>query len=181
VRQTEEIFGGEVKAHLDYFHCGDRLKKTLAHEIADVESAIDEVKWDSEFRHCDSGSDTANDHQTGYNKAFGMQFLRRGWDSQPTLRKDPKLIGDFQKGLVFVEIQFGNSAALYRDYYKFQYGLANGLLSLAVLVVPTTAKKFFPTRPKSVHNMAEYALAQTCLRVLPINVPTLLVGLRAEN
>jgi hypothetical protein len=60
---------------------------------------------------------------------------------QPTLRTQRKLIGDFRKGLVFVQIQFGNCATLYRDYYKFQYGLANGLLSLAVLIVPTSASR----------------------------------------
>src|SRR5262245_48396876 len=40
------------------------------------------------------------------------------------------------------------SSALYRDYYKFQYGLANGLLSLAILIVPRRARAFFPTRPR---------------------------------
>ena len=103
------------------------------------------------------------------------------WEHQPLLRIDPKLIGDFRKGLVFVEIQFGNSSALYRDYYKFQYGLLNGLLSLSVLIVPTRPSKFFPTRPNSVQNMAEYDFAHTCLTVLPINTPVLLVGLLPEN
>lgn len=70
---------------------------------------------------------------------------------------------------------------MYRDYYKFQYGLINGLLSLSVLVVPTRPSMFFPTRPNSVQNMAEYDLAQSCLTVLPINVPVLLIGLLPEN
>jgi hypothetical protein len=70
---------------------------------------------------------------------------------------------------------------LYRDYYKFQYGLSNGLLSLAVLIVPTNPKNFFPTRPKSVQNMADYTLAHMCLSLLPINVPTLLIGLIPTN
>jgi hypothetical protein len=104
-----------------------------------------------------------------------------GWELQPTLRTQPKLIGDFRKGLVFVEIQFGNSATLYRDYYKFQYGLANGLLSLAILIVPTTPAAFFSSRPDSVNNMAEFSIARTCLTVLPINVPTILIGLLPEN
>jgi len=121
------------------------------------------------------------EHQAGYNRAFTQEFTRRGWKPQPRLRTQPRLIGDFHKGLVFVEIQFGNSAALYRDYYKFQYGLANGLLSLAVLIVPTDSKAFFPTRPGSVQNMAEYKIAHTCLSVLPINVPTRLVGLLPAN
>ena len=106
--------------------------------------------WKS-FRYSDSG--TFYEHQAAYNKAFAVEFKRFGWEPRPVLHTNPKLIGDFRKGLVFVEIQFGNSAALYRDYHKFQYGLANGLLSLAVLIVPTTAKAFFPARPDSVQNM----------------------------
>jgi hypothetical protein len=122
------------------------------------------------------------EYQTGYNKALGAEFNKLGgWVQQPTLRTKPKLIGDFQKGLVFVEVQFGNSATLYRDYYKFQYGLANGLLSLAVLIVPTKPAAFFPTRPSSVNNMPEYSLAHNCRSVMPINVPTMLIGLKPEN
>jgi hypothetical protein len=100
-------------------------------------------------------------------------FLSRGWETQPVLIEQLKLIGDFRKDLVFVEIQFGNSSALYRDYYKFQYGLAQSLLSLAVLIVPETPTAFFPTRPASVRNMAEARLARKCLTTLLICVPNL--------
>ena len=168
-----------MKAEIDFFHCGDQLRRTLATEIDEVTSIVRSVPWAESFNHSDDG--TACEHQAGYNKAFAAQFMRRDWEPQPTLRTEPKLIGDFRKGLVFVEVQFGNSSTLYRDYYKFQNGLANGLLSLAVLIVPTTPAAFFPTRPRSVQNMAEYALAHKCLAVLPINVPTLLVGLLPAN
>jgi len=164
-----------MKFQTTYFNCGDYLKDTLSEEIQEITDVISGVEWSESFRH--SGNGNTVEHQTAYNRAFADGFKRLGWESNPTLRKDPKLIGDFRKGLVFVEIQFGNSSTLYRDYYKFQYGLANGLLSLAVLIVPTTPREFFPSRARSVQNMAEYKLAQTCLRVLPINVPTLLVGL----
>ena len=168
-----------MKAKTSFFHCGDQRRKTLLNEISEVETVIDAVKWVPSFQH--QGNDSSYEHQTGYNRAFATQFSGLGWEPQPLLRKDPKLIGDFRRGLVFVEIQFGNSSALYRDYYKFQHGLANGLLSLAVLIVPTKPSKFFPTRPGSVQNMAEYDLAHTCLTVLPINVPVLLIGLLPEN
>jgi hypothetical protein len=168
-----------VKAETAYFHCGDQLRATLANEIREVLSAVEAVQWIESFSH--AADDALHEHQAGYNRAFAMEFVRMGWDSQPILRIQPKLIGDFRKGLVFVEIQFGNSATLYRDYYKFQYGLANGLLSLAVLIVPTVPAAFFPSRPASVKNMAEYALAHSCLTVLPINVPTMLVGLLPGN
>ena len=164
-----------MRAETTFFHCGDQLRSTLAEEIAEVEAAVADVPWNPDFAHDDG--DKHCEHQAAYNRAFASEFRSRGWDSQPLLRSAPRLIGDFRKGLVFVEIQFGNSATLYRDYYKFQYGLANGLLSLAVLIVPTNPREFFPSRPASVGNMAEYALAKTCLTVLPINVPTMLVGL----
>jgi len=168
-----------LKSETTFFHCGDQLKKTLAAEISEVDSVISSIEWAESFSYTDE--DKAYEHQTGYNRALGTAFKNLGWESQPTLRTDPKLIGDFRKGLVFVEIQFGNSSTLYRDYYKFQYGLANGLLSLAVLIVPTTPASFSPTRPRSVQNMAEYSLAHTCLSILPINVPTYLVGLLPAN
>jgi hypothetical protein len=164
-----------MKSNTKYFHCGEYLRKSLVQEIMEIESVIESVPWISSFHFSDS--DTTYDNQSGYNRVFAIEFERRGWEMQPLLRQDPKLIGDFRKHLVFVEIQFGNSSALYRDYYKFQYGLANGLLSLAVLIVPTKPKDFFPDRPSSVQNMAEFELANTCLTVLPINVPTLLIGL----
>ena len=168
-----------MKSQVRYFHCGDRLLDALAGEVADVHDVVASVYWIASFSH--GTSDAVREHQAGYNRAFATEFGARGWESQPRLRSEPRLIGDFQKGLVFVEVQFGNSATLYRDYYKFQYGAANGLLSLAVLVVPTKPRAFFPTRPASVGNMAEYALAETCLSVLPIDVPTMLVGLVPEN
>lgn len=168
-----------MKAQISYFHCGDQLKKTLSREIGEVESVVEAIAWAESYKYAEN--ERSCEHQAAYNKAFSAEFLRRGWEPQPTLRTNPKLIGDFRKGLVFVEVQFGNSSTLYRDYYKFQYGLANGLLSLAVLIVPTASAKFFPTRPQSVQNMAEFSLAHTCLSVLPINVPTLLVGLIPAN
>ena len=168
-----------MKSEIAYFHCGDQLKITLATEIEEINSVVAAIQWQPAFSFIED--EIISYHQTAYNKAFTNEFNLRAWDAQPLLRKKPKLIGDFRKGLVFVEIQFGNSSTLYRDYYKFKYGLANGLLSLAVLIVPVTPKKFFPTRPKSVQNMAEYSLAYTCLTVLPINVPTLLIGLLPEN
>lgn len=168
-----------MKIRTKYFHCGKQLQKTLADEISDVESAIAKVEWIPSFKYIENGK--SYEHQTAYNKAFSAQFNNLAWEPQPLLRDNPRLIGDFRKGLVFVEIQFGNSSTLYRDYYKFQYGLANGLLSLAVLIVPTKPNQFFPTRPKSVQNMAEYALADNYFTVLPINVPVMLTGLLPEN
>jgi hypothetical protein len=168
-----------LKFHEQYFHCGDHLKQTLQEEIEEVRCCVSSVQWQPEFKVVVDGKEYL--HQTGYNKALGCCFGSQEWESQPVLKRQPKLIGDFRKRLVFIEVQFGNSATLYRDYYKFQYGHANGLLSLAVLIVPTNPSRFFPTRPNSVKNMAEYALAVNYFTDLPINVPTLVVGLLPQN
>jgi hypothetical protein len=100
-----------------------------------------------------SGSHTLR-HQAAYNKAFDAEFKKRGWELQPVIDRAAQMKGDFRKADVLVEVQFGNSATLYRDYYKFHYGLTHKLLALAVLIVPCKPKSFFPTRTASVQNMA---------------------------
>ncbi len=160
-------------------HCGDRLLDSLQTEIGEVKRVVKGVKWAEDFSLVHNKQTLA--HQRAYNKAFEIEFSKLGWETQPRLRDSPRLIGDFRKGLVFGEIQFGNSSTLYRDFYKFQYGLQNGLLSLAVLVVPYDEYNFFPTRSRSVHNMANFALAQRYFTVLPISVPTWIIGLLPEN
>lgn len=168
-----------MKSIVEYFHCGNQLRNAMQGEIREIETIITSVQWAEDFNIVVDQKVFA--YQTGYNKAFEFHFVEYGWNKQPILRTEPKLIGDFQKKLVFVEVQFGNSSSLYRDYYKFQYGLMHGLLSLAVLIVPYSPEKFFPTRKLSVNNMAEYSLAYSCFSILPINVPVLLIGLLPEN
>ena len=109
-----------------------------------------------------------------------MEFEKLGWEKKPMLSQNPRLIGDFRKNLVFVEVQFGNSATLYRDFNKFQYGLQNGLLSLSVLIVPMNPKEFFPTRTRSISNMEEYDLSLRFFTVLRISVPTMVIGIQAK-
>jgi hypothetical protein len=163
-----------------YFHCGNFLQNSLKSQIDEIYHCVSNIKWEPEF--CfESNGGRVLQHQRAYNKAFEQKFLKFNWESQPLLLESPRLIGDFRKGLVFVEIQFGNSATLYRDYYKFQYGHANGLLSLAVLIVPTNPAEFFPTRQSSVVNMAEFDLADRYLTILPIRVPVMLIGLLPGN
>ncbi len=162
-----------VKSQVEFFHCGEQIRKVFAEEITDVASVVEATPWVEQFTH----SKSKKGHQEAYNFAFADRFVERGWESQPKLRTKPELIGDFRKGLVFVEVQFGNSAALYRDYYKFQYGLAHGLLSMAVLIVPADPSEFFPSRSSSIRNMAEFTLARSCFTILSLNVPTMLVGL----
>ena len=163
---------------ITYLHCGEHLKESLKDEIVEVLSVVNLIEWQEEFKVIKPDSTLL--HQTAYNKKFEIEFEKLGWEKKPMLSKKPRLIGDFRKNLVFVEVQFGNSATLYRDFYKFQYGLQNGLLSLSVLIVPAKPNEFFPTRPESVSNMAEYDLALRYFKVLPISVPTMVIGLMRD-
>jgi hypothetical protein len=167
-----------MKFKKSYFFCSERLLMNVE-EVNEIFSCIESIQWKPEFEIDFSGS--SYQHQTAYNKAFDIEFSKNNWDAQPKLYDNPRLIGDFQKNDVFVEIQFGNSASIYRDYYKFHFGLTNNLLSLAVLIVPTKPKEFFPTRPASVSNMAEFDLAYRYFKLLPIPVPIMLLGLLPEN
>jgi len=167
-----------MKFKTEYFFCSPKLLQNVD-EINEIYSCIDSVNWKEDYIITVEGK--RYEHQRAYNKSFQLQFSRHGWNLNPKLCDNPRLIGDFEKNDVFVEIQFGNSSTLYRDYYKFHYGLTNGLLSLAVLIVPTSPKQFFPTRPDSVSNMAEFDLAYRYFKLLPIPVPILLVGLIPEN
>ena len=168
-----------MKHQIKYLHCGKLLKKSLKDEIDEVLSVVNLIEWQEEFKFIKPNSKEIL-HQTAYNKRFEIEFEKLGWEKNPLLSKNPKLIGDFRKNLVFVEIQFGNSATLFRDFYKFQYGLQHGLLSLSVLIVPAKPNEFFPTRPESVSNMAEYDLALRYFKVLPISVPTMVIGLMRD-
>ena len=167
-----------MKHQIKYLHCGKHLRKSLKDEIDEVISVVDLIQWEEEFKVVRSESTLL--HQTAYNKKFEIEFEKLGWEKKPLLSQKPRLIGDFRKNLVFVEVQFGNSATLYRDFYKFQYGLQNGLLSLSVLIVPAKPNEFFPTRPRSISNMAEYDLALRYFKVLPISVPTMVIGLMRD-
>jgi len=168
-----------MKYNEKQLHCGKHLIDSLQAEITDIENVIEAVNWNESFSI--SLNDKNFTHQRAYNKAFEIEFLKYGWKTQPKIKDSPRLLGDFIKGLVFVEVQFGNSSTLYRDFYKFQYGLQNGLFSLAVLIVPYNEYDFFPTRHKSVHNMANFNLAERYFTVLPISVPTWIIGLLPKN
>ena len=161
-----------------YFFCSERLLRNVP-ELKEIENCIKNILWKKEFNHKILSKEYS--HQSAYNKAFEQEFLKYNWESQPILDKETGLKGDFQKNDVFIEIQFGHSASLYRDYYKFHYGLTKSLLWLAILIVPTNPKDFFPTRPKSVSNMAEFSRAVKYLTLLPIPVPIVLYGLEPMN
>ena len=168
-----------MKTVKEYFFCSPKLLRNI-NEINEIDQCLDKVKWRPDFSLEIDGK--KYDYRSGYNKALEVEFSKLGWELKPKVYSEPRLIGDFYKNDVFVEVQFGNSSTLYRDYYKFHYGLTNNLLALAVLITSTRPIEFFPNRnPDSVSNMAEFKLAEKYFRLLLIPVPILLIGLLPEN
>jgi hypothetical protein len=75
------------------------------------------------------------------NVALDSQLRQRGWTAQPYASADvfastkDRSRGDFFKDGVFVEVEFGNTASLFRDLFKFQVASRERQGEAAILVV----------------------------------------------
>jgi hypothetical protein len=156
------VDGGSMKFKKSYVACDPAIQLP---EVTEIEECITGIPW---------GRPT----QAVYNSDFEREFKSRGWQRQPQLFAAKK--GDFKKNGVLVEVQFGNSATVFRDLYKFHYCYTHGDIDLGVLILPTSPKEFFPHRPKSVHNMADFDFADRHFKELVLSIPVLLIGLQSE-
>lgn len=84
--------------------------------------------------------------QTKLNTYLDHQFKQAGWTLQPPIVSPGRtggpttgLKGDYKKGRLQVEVQFGNMARWYTDVFKFQLSYSLDEIDVAVLVVPTQA------------------------------------------
>jgi hypothetical protein len=82
--------------------------------------------------------------QSAMNEAIDTALVARGWTCQPWVLVDAAgrpidthLRGDFEKHGVFVEVEFGNVASLYRDLFKFHIAGTSGAAEVGVIVVAT--------------------------------------------
>jgi Restriction endonuclease BglII len=77
------------------------------------------------------------------NIAFDRALRANGWRSQPYASDDvfasagDKSRGDFERNGVFVEVEFGNTASLFRDLFKFQVANRERKGEVAVLITGT--------------------------------------------
>ena len=165
-----------------YIFCSRKLIDPLP-EVQEIFVAIRAVPWQAGKVSATSPTGRQVKWQEAYNRLLELAFEDiGGWTRSPVLCSETGHKGDFLKNDVFLEVQFGNSATVYRDYYKFHYGLVNRLLSLAVHILPTKPVTFFPARnPASIRNMASYEYALRHFTSLTIPVPVLLIGLLPSN
>jgi len=82
--------------------------------------------------------------QKAMNSAIDAALVVRGWSRQPYILVDREgrpidthLRGDFEKNGVFVEVEFGNVASLYRDLFKFHIAGTTGAAEVGVVIVAT--------------------------------------------
>jgi hypothetical protein len=164
----------------EFFYFNQKLNTKYNIEINEINECINSLDWKNSFSLEIDGKDYRN--QDAYNRALESKFKEKHWDCQPVLTEKIPFIGDFRKNKVYVEIEFGNSASLFRDYYKFHYGWKFNKIELAVLVVPKDPQQFFPDRsPKSISNMAKFDTARDIIEKLDISIPILLIGLLPKN
>ena len=164
-----------------FINCEEGTIRELS-EVKEIFDIISRVSWQASRVEAVSRTGKKVYWQEAYNRLFEIQFEKQQWDTQPTISASPLHKADFAKNKIFVEIQFGNSSTVYRDFYKFHLGFDRQVLKLGVLVVPTDQYAFFPQRnPRSIQNMATYEYALEHFEVIPLPVPILLIGLLPEN
>ena len=84
------------------------------------------------------------------NSYFLKQFENLGWETEPLATPDnyeDALRSDFRKTFfdeknnklitIQIEVEFGNVASSYRNYFKFQLSFANALTDICILIVPS--------------------------------------------
>jgi hypothetical protein len=82
--------------------------------------------------------------QAEMNRSLDVALREDNWDTQPVAagglaQGDAPLglRGDFVRNRVFVEVEFGNAASIFRDVFKFQVANRSGAGDVGVLVVAT--------------------------------------------
>ncbi len=163
----------------EYFLFNQRLLRNV-NEINEIGKCIKTLQWKPEFSLEADGINYV--YQAGYYKAFDLAFKQCGWRLPPALLDDPPgAMGHYFKNSIFIEVQLGDSSTVFRDYLKYHKGFKKGLLTLAVLIVPSSPKAFFPSGAKNVQSMIGYEFASKYFKLMPVPIPLLLIGLLDEN
>lgn len=124
--------------------------------------------------------------QAALNKSLETALRADGWIAQPVAAgamvgaggPPRKWKGDFFRNEVFVEVEFGNVASMYRDFFKFQIANRARTGDVAVLIVATQRlAKFFDS------GVATY---ETALKDIPylaigIQMPICIIGIEPNS
>ena len=119
------------------------------------------------------------------NTYFKLQFTSLGWTAEPLatpIDNEDALRADFRKTFgegddkitLQIEVEFGNVASSYRNYFKFQLSFSYDLTDICVLIVPSSE---LANRIDSGVANFEKATREIPQAKLSVTVPTLVVGL----
>ncbi|MDL2418868.1 BglII/BstYI family type II restriction endonuclease [Bacillus tropicus] len=122
------------------------------------------------------------------NTYFLLRFEELGWEKEPRVTpntSDDALRSDFRKyyidsdtGEVIlklqIEVEFGNVASSYRNYFKFQLSFSYDLVDICILIVPSYE---LCKRIDSGVSNYEKTIREIPAAKLSVTVPTLVIGL----
>ena len=119
------------------------------------------------------------------NTYFKIAFSKQGWEEEPLVTPkdfDDSLRGDFRKKFsknnhdisIQIEVEMGNIASSYRNYFKFQLSYAHKLADIALLILPCDN---LSRRIDSGVASYEKTVREIPSADLSITVPILVIGL----
>lgn len=123
------------------------------------------------------------------NTYFYLRFKHLEWECEPLATPEnfeDALRGDFRKKFnldssditLQIEVEFGNVASSYRNYFKFQLSYSYELTDICILIVPCYK---LSTRIDSGVSNFEKVKREIPSARLSITVPTLIIGLDDEG
>lgn len=124
------------------------------------------------------------------NTYFRQQFVNLDWKEEPLATPDSNedsLRSDFRKKFktsdgeditIQIEVEFGNVASSYRNYFKFQLSYSYNLTDICVLIVPCY---HLSTRIDSGVSNFKKVKREIPSAKLSITVPTLIIGLDDDD
>lgn len=128
------------------------------------------------------------------NTYFKIAFSAAGWEEEPLATpkgNDDSLRGDFRKTFtkiidhgevkeitLQIEVEMGNIASSYRNYFKFQLSYAHNLANVAILILPCDK---LSKRIDSGVASYEKTVREIPSANLSITVPILVIGLDDEG
>jgi hypothetical protein len=123
--------------------------------------------------------------QSAMNGLIDDALVTLGWKRQPWVLVDQdgqpidtRLRGDFEKNGVFIEVEFGNVASLYRDLFKFHIAGTSGAAEVGIIVVATAQLAAFFDQGQATWETATGLLPY--MRV-GLQLPTAIIGLDVND
>jgi len=133
----------KIAKKFSYRHAEAILEKEYKQGLNEICDVIRAVTWQSKTQsktRSREGKVVAHlsIDQVRTNELFDHEFKQRGWTVRPRIvsHAESRLVADFKKGVIQVEVQFGNMARWYSDVFKFLLSYAANDIEVGVLIVP---------------------------------------------